>query len=552
MVRPHSPSPGTPRARATVYVPSVHVAIAVGDGPITTEYVADARARIQASTKAVLEITDPSKYAVTDTARKTLEGRKLFVINADTDMPAMTSARADRFLKICFDPDAPIPKPKNQGDLEKVMKDTHGQYFVTVVQVSSASEQIFFLRAINKESNFVYIACSCGDFVTSANICAEAVAVAAEVGVIDLEVQLTKMQPRRAAGRPGNEDKGWYDRTLGGRKRDAAWFLKVIRQNAPFYFYKWNVMRVFGGANWVGYVADFRDFGKGSGPRWHVVYDRAPNEPEDIVDTELSAALHLAVEMGVGGPRFDMSQPAAAPPSAMPAVPASLATWRRLFDPSSKHHYYRPIKDGCDGAAQWAYPSAGIIECNDDGTGDPSCTFYMDATTQKTWWPEGPVGSGGGCSGGEVDTRSENVPAEAGASVSTAAPSAVAGVPPVEAAVATSEVAGVAPALEALASVATAASTEAAEATRQCAYAAPGHCKGIGMLVKCQGSSGRPCPSGALMHHLCQVEFMDAHGVKEDSAAERKECIECLGARHAKEVRAQTNPKRSARLKGTQ
>ena len=302
MVSPYAPSPGTPRARATVYVPSVHVAIAVGDGPITTEYVADARARIQASTKAVLEITDPSKYAVTDTARKTLEGRKLFVINADTDMPAMTSARADRFLKICFDPDTPIPKPKNQGDLEKVMKDTHGQYFVTVVQVSSASEQNFFLRAINKESNFVYIACSCGDFVTSANICAEAVAVAAEVGVIDLEVQLTKMQPRRAAGRPGNEDKGWYDRTLGGRKRDAAWFLKVIRQNAPFYFYKWNVMRVFGGANWVGYVADFRDFGKGSGPRWHVVYDRAPNEPEDIVDTELSAALHLAVEMGVGDP----------------------------------------------------------------------------------------------------------------------------------------------------------------------------------------------------------------------------------------------------------
>ena len=143
MVRPYSPSPGTPRARATVYVPSVHVAIAVGDGPITTEYVADARARIQASTKAVLEITDPSKYAVTDTARKTLEGRKLFVINADTDMPAMTSARADRFLKICFDPDAPIPKPKNQGDLEKVMKDTHGQYFVTVVKVSSASEQHF-------------------------------------------------------------------------------------------------------------------------------------------------------------------------------------------------------------------------------------------------------------------------------------------------------------------------------------------------------------------------------------------------------------------------
>ena len=133
----------------------------------------------------------------------------------------------------------------------------------------------------------------------------------------------------------------------------------------------------------------------------------------------------------------------------------------------------------------------------------------MDATTQKTWWPEGPVGSGGGCSGGEVDTRSENVPAKAGASVSTAAPSAVAGVPPVEAAVATSEVAGVAPALEALASVATAASTEAAEATRQCAYAATGHCKGIGMLVKCQGSSGRPCPSGALMHHLSQVEFMD-------------------------------------------
>ena len=62
----------------------------------------------------------------------------------------------------------------------------------------------------------------------------------------------------------------------------------------------------------------------------------------------------------------------------------------------------------------------------------------MDATTQKTWWPEGPVGSGGGCSGGEVDTRSENAPAEVGASVSTAAPSAVAGVPPVEAAVATS------------------------------------------------------------------------------------------------------------------
>ena len=67
--------------------------------------------------------------------------------------------------------------------------------------------------------------------------------------MIDLEVQLTKMQPRRAAGRPGNEDKGWYDRMLGGRKRDAAWFLKIIRQNAPFYFYKWNVMRVFGGAS---------------------------------------------------------------------------------------------------------------------------------------------------------------------------------------------------------------------------------------------------------------------------------------------------------------
>ena len=62
-----------------------------------TEYVADARARIQASTKAVLEITDPPKYAVTGTARKALEGRKLFVINTDTDMPAMTSARADRF-----------------------------------------------------------------------------------------------------------------------------------------------------------------------------------------------------------------------------------------------------------------------------------------------------------------------------------------------------------------------------------------------------------------------------------------------------------------------
>ena len=194
MVRPYSPSPGTPRARATVYVPSVHVAVAVGNGPITTEYVADARARIQASTKSVLEITDPSKYAVTDTARKTLEGRKLFVINADTDMPAMTSARADRFLKICFDPDASIPKPKNQGDLEKVMKDTHGQYFVTVAQVSSASDQIFFLRAINKESNFVYIACSCGDFVTSANICAEAVAVAAEVGVIDLEVGVIDLE----------------------------------------------------------------------------------------------------------------------------------------------------------------------------------------------------------------------------------------------------------------------------------------------------------------------------------------------------------------------
>mgnify|MGYP007003143562 FL=1 len=72
------------------------------------------------------------------------------------------------------------------------------------------------------------------------------------------------------------------------------------------------------------------------------------------------------------------------------------------------------------------------------------------------------------------------------------------------------------------------------------------------MLVKCQGSSGRPFPSGALMHHLSQVEFMDSHGAKEDSAAERKEYIECLGARHAKEVRAQTNPKRSTRLKGTQ
>ena len=45
------------------------------------------------------------------------------------------------------------------------MKDTHGQYFVTVAQVSSVSEHNFSLRAINKESNFVYIACSCGDFV---------------------------------------------------------------------------------------------------------------------------------------------------------------------------------------------------------------------------------------------------------------------------------------------------------------------------------------------------------------------------------------------------
>ena len=89
-----------------------------------------------------------------------------------------------------------------------------------------------------------------------------------------------------------------------------------------------------------------------------------------------------------------------------------------------------------------AYPSVGIIECNDDGTGNPSCTFDIDATTQKTWRPEGPVSSGGGCSSGEVDTRSENVPAEAGESASTAAPSAVAGDSPVEAAVATSEVAG--------------------------------------------------------------------------------------------------------------
>ena len=70
------------------------------------------------------------------------------------------------------------------------------------------------------------------------------------------------------------------------------------------------------------------------------------------------------------------------------------------------------------------------------------------------------------------------------------------------------------------------------------------------MLAECQGSSGRPCPSGALMHHLCQVEFMDSHCAKEDSTAERKECIEILGARHAKEVRAQNQPKTTCSLEG--
>ena len=191
-----------------------------------------------------------------------------------------------------------------------------------------------------------------------------------------------------------------------------------------------------------------------------------------------------------------------------------------------------------------AYPSAGIIECNDDGTGNPSCTFYMGATTQKPWWPAGAVSSGGGCSGGEIDIRSENIPAEARASVSTPAPSAVAGVSPVEAAVATSEVSGVAQALEALASV-----------PRQHRRRLPKQL-GSSLTPECSPSAKGPPAGLAPRAHSCTISAKLSSWIptvpRRILRPNARNASRSLGHDMRRKCGRKTNPKRPARLKGSQ
>ena len=170
----------------------------------------------------------------------------------------------------------------------------------------------------------VQITCSCGMYKHTANYCTEMVAVATELQLINLEMLLTSMAPRRAVGAPKGPRKNKKGKGKGGAAsikdkekttHTAQWFFgKLTTQVANgecMHYTGWDAaVEDADGFVYVGVVQRYRKLpaGRDKGKVvWTVKYkmEDEGNQSEELDMRELADALARAYAEGKGGPHRD-------------------------------------------------------------------------------------------------------------------------------------------------------------------------------------------------------------------------------------------------------
>ena len=150
------------------------------------------------------------------------ENSRSFVVTANSDK--MTAARKSAFTATLVGKEPPrMPKVTSQAKLDELFATTHGCHIVNAHKVTDRTFQNSFISksrvTIGDDATpveedmykLVNITCSCGMYKHTSNYCMEVIAVAAELGLIDMEMLLTEMAPRNGVGAPkvrvnGGED----------------------------------------------------------------------------------------------------------------------------------------------------------------------------------------------------------------------------------------------------------------------------------------------------------------------------------------------------------
>lgn len=241
----------------------------------------------------------------------------------------MTGSRADDFVAGLAG-DTPLPARATLSSLEKLLKATHACHRVTAEPVLR-SEANPFLRLLadvsgvaierpgdadsadeaEEETVWWRLKCDCGAFWHNANVCSHVVAVADELGALDVDILLTQLGGRRKVGRPETHHGDCLDRGKAppAKYHSAKWHSAAIDRKGAMCFHKWRTVRCFAEQEeFVGVVWGFRER---SGPGikkhglWKIRYEEfagTDDEFEELTQEELCDGLALASRRGVAGP----------------------------------------------------------------------------------------------------------------------------------------------------------------------------------------------------------------------------------------------------------
>ena len=294
-----------------------------GEGPVADQQIVMNAKFLMEISPWFLEIDHPG------------ENSRTLVVTANSTK--MTAARRAAFMATIVGKEPPrMPKVNSMAKLDEVFAITHGCHIVNIHKVTESTMQNPFIAKANvtigddatpvaeDTEKLVQITCSCGVYKHTANYCTEVVAVAAELQLINLEMLLTAMAPRRAVGAPKGPRKNKKGKGKGGAAsikdkekttHTAQWFFgKLTTQVANgecMHYTGWDAaVEDAGGFVYVGVVQRYRKLpaGRDKGKVvWTVKYklEDEGNQSEELDMRELANALARAYAEGKGGPHRD-------------------------------------------------------------------------------------------------------------------------------------------------------------------------------------------------------------------------------------------------------
>ena len=238
-----------------------------------------------------------------------------FVCRATPESEPINDKVATRFLSTLegIEPYNRVPNRSTKKGMKKMFKMTHGCNLV-VVRKCSHDQQNPFLQQLQLNTGIlehdpsdneddsptaiIALSCDCSVFAENSDECPHCLAVADNLGYIDISVLIASCgAPRNGVGRKRHFKALQKAQT---KTRDAVWHLGKIdeKKDKPLWWKGSNVVRTFDDVASVGIVSGYNRKLK----QWEIYHNPAPkghSEYEFIGRLELSDGFALAAELGV-------------------------------------------------------------------------------------------------------------------------------------------------------------------------------------------------------------------------------------------------------------